>query len=269
MVLRVDGKDVTPDQTLSFIVANIAPGTAHQPRDHPRRRSGARCRVTVGRRPSEEELAAQLFDPDERTCRRSGRGQDSQGTIAAVARRPGRAADPADRAPARRRGRHAGPGGHRRRPELRRRRQGPDRAGTIILSANGRAVAQRRRARGGRSRAAKADGREAVLLRVRAADGPPVLRADPAALSADPLRRGGAGAGSYCPARLVAPGRAVEEVVARRRRRRARREPAAGRAGRAAAPARAAAGPRLRPGTASRGARRDAAGSIRLPCSSM
>ena len=35
VVLRVDGKEVTPDQTLSFIVANIPPGPPHRPRDHP------------------------------------------------------------------------------------------------------------------------------------------------------------------------------------------------------------------------------------------
>ncbi len=32
VVLKVDGKDVTRDQTLSFIVANIAPRQADQPR---------------------------------------------------------------------------------------------------------------------------------------------------------------------------------------------------------------------------------------------
>ncbi|WP_373488219.1 Do family serine endopeptidase [Blastomonas sp.] len=63
VVLSIDGKDVTPDQTLSFIVANIAPG---------KRipvvliRNGQRMNVTatVGKRPSEEELAAQSFSPE-------------------------------------------------------------------------------------------------------------------------------------------------------------------------------------------------------------
>jgi len=63
VVLRVDGKDVTPDQTLSFIVANIEPGqriNLEIVRDGQRRT----LPVTVGRRPSEEALAAQQFNPD-------------------------------------------------------------------------------------------------------------------------------------------------------------------------------------------------------------
>ncbi len=62
VVLKVDGKEVTPDQTLSFIVANIEPGKRIQLeviRDGEHRT----LPVTVGRRPSEEELAAQLVDP--------------------------------------------------------------------------------------------------------------------------------------------------------------------------------------------------------------
>ena len=64
VVLKVDGKDVTPDQTLSFIVANIEPGkriNLEIVRDGQRRT----LPVTVGRRPSEEELAARVFNPDE------------------------------------------------------------------------------------------------------------------------------------------------------------------------------------------------------------
>src|SRR5690606_15056345 len=58
------GKDVTPDQTLSFIVANIEPGRRINldiVRDGQRRT----LPVVVGRRPSEESLAAQLFNPDD------------------------------------------------------------------------------------------------------------------------------------------------------------------------------------------------------------
>jgi serine protease Do len=63
VVLRVDGKDVTQEQTLSFIVANIEPGrriNLEIIRDGQRRT----LPVTVGRRPSEEALAAQQFNPD-------------------------------------------------------------------------------------------------------------------------------------------------------------------------------------------------------------
>ncbi|HEU4651413.1 MAG TPA: Do family serine endopeptidase, partial [Croceibacterium sp.] len=62
VVLRVDGKDVTPDQTLSFIVANIEPGKRIN-LDIIRDGQRSTLPVTVGRRPSEEELAAQLVDP--------------------------------------------------------------------------------------------------------------------------------------------------------------------------------------------------------------
>ncbi len=64
IVLSVNGRDVTPDQTLSYLVANIAPGTTvplEVIRDGERRR----LNVTVGKRPSEEELRqSQMFDPD-------------------------------------------------------------------------------------------------------------------------------------------------------------------------------------------------------------
>ena len=64
IVLSVNGRDVTPDQTLSYLVANIAPGTVIPVvvlRDGERRR----LNVTVGKRPSEEELRqSQIFDPD-------------------------------------------------------------------------------------------------------------------------------------------------------------------------------------------------------------
>nr|WP_247711218.1 Do family serine endopeptidase [Qipengyuania vesicularis] len=64
IVLSVNGRDVTPDQTLSYLVANIAPGTTIPVvvlRDGERQR----INVTVGKRPSEEELRqSQMFDPD-------------------------------------------------------------------------------------------------------------------------------------------------------------------------------------------------------------
>ncbi|NTZ44028.1 Do family serine endopeptidase [Altererythrobacter sp. SALINAS58] len=64
IVVSVNGQDVTPDQTLSYLVANIEPGTRVPIvllRDGERRRVTA----TVGRRPSDEELREQqMFDPD-------------------------------------------------------------------------------------------------------------------------------------------------------------------------------------------------------------
>ena len=63
VVVRVDGKDVTRDQTLSFIVANVQPGK-RIPIELVRNGRRMTVTATVGRRPSEEELARQTFDAD-------------------------------------------------------------------------------------------------------------------------------------------------------------------------------------------------------------
>ena len=64
IVMKIGGKDVTPDQTLSFLIANIAPGTSipvELIRDGTRRT----INVTVGKRPSEDEInRAQAFSDD-------------------------------------------------------------------------------------------------------------------------------------------------------------------------------------------------------------
>ncbi len=64
VVVSVDGKEVTPEQSLSYIVANTEPGK-HVPITIIR--NGQRLTVTavVGKRPTEEELAKQSFDPDQ------------------------------------------------------------------------------------------------------------------------------------------------------------------------------------------------------------
>ncbi len=63
VVLKVDGKEVSPEQTLSFIVANTAPGSRIPIEVI---RDGRRRTITavVGKRPTEEELAQQSFDPE-------------------------------------------------------------------------------------------------------------------------------------------------------------------------------------------------------------
>jgi serine protease Do len=63
VVLTVDGKDVTPEQTLSFIVANEAPG-ARIPIELVRDGRRQTVTATVGKRPSEEELASRNFGAD-------------------------------------------------------------------------------------------------------------------------------------------------------------------------------------------------------------
>lgn len=63
VVVKVDGKDVTPDQTLSFIVANAMPGK-RIPVELLRNGQRLTVQAVVGKRPTEEELAQQSFDPD-------------------------------------------------------------------------------------------------------------------------------------------------------------------------------------------------------------
>jgi serine protease Do len=63
VVLRVSGQDVSPKQTLSYLVANTDPGK-RIPIDIIRNGKPATLQVTVGTRPSEEELAKQTFDAD-------------------------------------------------------------------------------------------------------------------------------------------------------------------------------------------------------------
>ncbi len=64
VVLKVAGREVSPDQTLSYIVANTAPGSRIPVELI---RDGRRMTVTatVGKRPSEEELAQLSFDPNQ------------------------------------------------------------------------------------------------------------------------------------------------------------------------------------------------------------
>ncbi len=82
VVLKVAGKEVGRDQTLSYIVANIAPG-ARIPIEFIRDGRRMTVTATVGKRPSEEELAQQTFDPkpnqpddpfNTRTPQREGEG---------------------------------------------------------------------------------------------------------------------------------------------------------------------------------------------------
>ena len=64
VVLSVNGEEISPDQTLSYIVANIAPGTT-VPLTYIRDGERRRADVTVGRRPSQEEMRRQLMFQNE------------------------------------------------------------------------------------------------------------------------------------------------------------------------------------------------------------
>lgn len=57
VVVKIDGKDVTPEQTLSYIVANIAPGK-RIPIELMRDGKRMTVNAVVGKRPSDDELAA-------------------------------------------------------------------------------------------------------------------------------------------------------------------------------------------------------------------
>ena len=64
VVLNVNRKEVTREQTLSYLVANTSPGT-RIPIELIREGRRMTVKATVGKRPSEEELRSQSFDPDE------------------------------------------------------------------------------------------------------------------------------------------------------------------------------------------------------------
>nr|WP_243853023.1 Do family serine endopeptidase [Sphingomonas naasensis] len=59
VIVRVNNQDVTPDQTLSYLVANVSPG-ARIPIDLIRDGKRQTVTVTVGTRPPEEQLAQQF-----------------------------------------------------------------------------------------------------------------------------------------------------------------------------------------------------------------
>jgi serine protease Do len=64
IVLKVNGQDVTPERTLSFIVANTKPGTKI-PLEILREGKPKTIIATVGTRPAENEIAQSQFNPQE------------------------------------------------------------------------------------------------------------------------------------------------------------------------------------------------------------
>src|SRR3546814_6240916 len=63
IVTKVGGKDVTPQQSLSYLIANEKPGT-RVPLEIIRDGKTTTLTVTVGTRPPEEELNGSSFDPE-------------------------------------------------------------------------------------------------------------------------------------------------------------------------------------------------------------
>jgi serine protease Do len=167
VVVKVAGSDVTRDQTLSYLVANTAPGK-RIPIELIRDGRRMTVTATVGKRPSEEELAKQSFDPDQdqdadpfnQTPQRQGQGL-SENTLGMsvlpvtpqIAGQLGASADT--------RGvviNAVDPSSDAARKGLRR--------GDILLSANNRAVATVADLESA-IREAKSASREALLLRVQ------------------------------------------------------------------------------------------------------
>ncbi|HMP44983.1 MAG TPA: trypsin-like peptidase domain-containing protein [Sphingopyxis sp.] len=64
VVTKVNGKEVTPQQTLSYIVANTKPGT-RIPLEVIRDGRTITIQAVVGTRPPEEQLAGSSFDPED------------------------------------------------------------------------------------------------------------------------------------------------------------------------------------------------------------
>jgi serine protease Do len=175
VVLSVDGRDVTPDTSLSYIVANIAPGKAVRI-DLIRNGQHQTVTATVSKRPSEEELAKQSFqgdqgDDDDALGPDGKGGHDSQ---SAIQQSLGVAVMPVTPQIARQLGLSEDihgvviTGVDNSSDAAAKGLQPRD----VILSANNRPVTTRADL-DAVVRQAKADGREAVLLRIQRSGQPP------------------------------------------------------------------------------------------------
>lgn len=170
VVLSVDDQTITPENTLSFIVANIAPGTS-VPLTYLRNGERRRINITVGRRPSEEELRQQqIFDDEDET----ESGMTPGDTSSLVEDALGLQAIPIDATIARQLGVSADTQGLAITgvaPNSDAARRGLTR-GVMILAANGRPVPTLE-ALEQIIASARSEGRGAVLLRVQARRGQP------------------------------------------------------------------------------------------------
>ncbi len=170
VVISVNNEAITPENTLSYIVANIAPGTT-VPMTYIRDGERRRVNVTVGRRPSEEQLRQQqMFQNQDED---DGQGQMEPGKSSLIEDALGIQAIPIDPAIARQLGVSPDTTGLAITgvdPASDAARRGLQR-GVMILAANGRPVATLEDLESAIS-AVQADGRAAILLRVQARGGP-------------------------------------------------------------------------------------------------
>ena len=81
VVVRVNGKEVTREQSLSFIVANTPPGS-RIPIELMRNGQKMTLNATISRRPSDEELAAENFGGDPRANSPFNKPAKPQGSLA-------------------------------------------------------------------------------------------------------------------------------------------------------------------------------------------
>lgn len=175
VVTRVNNQDVTPDQTLSYLVANTAPGT-RIPLDLIRNGKRMTVTATVGTRPSEDDLAKQTFDPNgDADNPFAQNGQKQQEQTSAIQQSLGMAVIPLTAEIARQLGVTDGTKGvvvTGVDPSSDAGAKGLQR-GDIVMSANYRDVTSPADLEAA-LRAAKADGREALLLRILRRGQPPV-----------------------------------------------------------------------------------------------
>ena len=171
ILTKVNGQDVTAEQSVSFLVANLEPG-AQVPVELLRDGKRIALNVTLGKRPTEAELQqqAQTFDPDAEEPMAPG---ESDGTIeqklglqvipmtTAIARSLGVPTDTQGVVIA-----AVDPNADAARKGLRR--------GDIILSANYQGVASVEELLA-QVQAADAEGREAILLRIQRRTQPPAF----------------------------------------------------------------------------------------------
>lgn len=171
ILTKVNGKDVTSEQTVSFLVANLQPGSV-VPVEVLRDGKRVAINVTLGKRPTEAELQsqAQTFDPEAEEPMAPGTsdqtieqslGMQVMAITPAIARSLGVPADTKGVVVA-----AVDPNADATRKGLRR--------GDVILSANYQAVTSVE-ALVAQINAAKTENREAILLRVQRRTQPPAF----------------------------------------------------------------------------------------------
>ena len=169
VVVSVDGKEVTPDQSLSYLVANLAPGT-RVPITVLRNGKKVTVTATVAKRPSEDQLAQQTFGGPNDNNQQIPQGPSASGILE---KSLGISAIPLTPTIASQLGLDQGTKGlviTNVDPSSDAAQSGLDR-GVVILAANGQPVTTVAQLEGV-VKSAQAAGRTAILLRVQARGGP-------------------------------------------------------------------------------------------------